>query len=131
MENYNEKASTKGTISFVLGIIGILCFFYKAIFSIVFGILAIILGIMGKKESPKGKKAVSIIGIVLGVIDSIIPVAIIIFFTTTIWPSITSDVEMSTYCITAECDFRNQNCTYIDNQGRTVRNVDCSKYLNR
>lgn len=130
MENYNEKASSKGTISLVLGIIGIICFFYKAIISIILGILAIILGIMGKKESPKGKKVVSIIGIILGVID-IIPAVVMIFFYAAVWPSITNEMEMSTYCNMAECDFRNQNCTYMDNQGRIVTNVDCSKYLNR
>jgi len=132
MENYNENASTKGTVAFILGLIGLICLFWQPLFSIILGPIAIVLGVKGKKESPKGKRALSIWGMVFGIIDTLAIVAVVlvsIIFYTIMWPSITNDVELSTYCNTAYCDKNGKNCTYIDNSGKTVTGADCSKFL--
>ncbi|MHA1150791.1 MAG: hypothetical protein ACTSR8_21435 [Promethearchaeota archaeon] len=64
--------NTKGIISLICGIIGLFCF------GIVFGIIAIILGAMGRKsdESP----TIATIGLILGIIDVICSIIGLLFF---------------------------------------------------
>ncbi|MEU9170028.1 DUF4190 domain-containing protein [Streptomyces sp. NPDC048420] len=89
-----------GTAAMVLGIISCVMFCLYGVLSLVLGIIAIVLGVKGRKKAERGEATnhgQAQAGFIMGIIGTILGLAVIVFMAFVIVAAINSDDESDYY----------------------------------